>query len=58
MQGDNQAEGAPRVDQLYIGSKSGRFNTIGVAGSRFLRGVTGYVDCEGQYKKVIVMCMP
>ena len=51
MQGDGQAEGAPRVDQLYIGSKSGRFNTIGVAGSRFLRGVAGKVYCDREYQE-------
>ena len=51
MQGDGQVEGAPTIDRLYIGSNSGRDNKIGVAGSRFLRGVTGTVDCDGEYKE-------
>ena len=48
MQGDGQAEGAPGVDQLYIGSNPGYGNKIGVAGSRFLRGVADiiYYDSE------------
>ena len=49
MQGDGQAAGAPGVDQLYIGSKSGFKNKIGVAGSRFLRGVADEVTCDGEY---------
>ena len=49
MQGDGQAEGAPRMDLLYIGSNSGYDNKIGVAGSRFLRGVAGKVTCDGEY---------
>ena len=46
MQGDGQAEGAPGMDLLYIGSNSGRDDKIGVAGSRFLREVAGTVDCD------------
>ena len=53
MQGDDQTEGAHRVDLVYIGSNSGRFNKIGVAGSRFLRGVADEVEFE----RVAVMCM-
>ena len=49
MQGDGQAEGSPGIYQLYIGSNSGTDNKIGVAGSRFLRGVTGFVDCDWEY---------
>ena len=43
VQGDGQAEGAPGIDLLYIGRNSGWDNKIGVAGSRFLRGVAGKV---------------
>ena len=46
VQGDSQAEGAPEVDKLYIGSNSGQNNKIGVAGSRFLRGVASEVYCD------------
>ena len=49
MQGDGQAEGAPGKDQLYIGSNSGYDNKIGVAGSRFLRGVANDVYCDEKY---------
>ena len=49
MQGDSQAKGAPGTDQLYIGSNSGPFNKIGVAGSRFLRGVAKKVNCDWEY---------
>ena len=49
MQGDGQAEGAPGMDRLYIVSNSGRNNKIGVAGSRFLRGVAGFVNCDEDY---------
>ena len=48
MQGDGQA-GAPGMDQLYFGSNSGLYNKIGVAGSRFLRGVADEVTCNGEY---------
>ena len=51
MQGDAQAAGAPGVDRLYIGSNSGYNNEIGVAGSRFLRGVAGTVYCNEEYKE-------
>ena len=51
MQGDGQAEGAPGEDLVYIGSNSGRYNKIGVAGSRFLRGVAGKVYCDWEYKE-------
>ena len=51
MQGNDQAEGAPEVDLLYIGSKSGLSNKIGVAGSRFLKGVADNVFCNVEYKK-------
>ena len=51
MQGDGQAEGAPGIDLLYIGSNSGRDNKIGVAGSRFLRGVAGTVYCDEEYEE-------
>ena len=46
VQGDGQAEGVPEVDRLYIGSNSGWDNKIGVAGSRFLRGVAVNVICD------------
>ena len=46
MQGDVQVERAPGIDQMYIGSNSGYDNKIGVAGSRFLRGVVGVVNCD------------
>ena len=46
MQGDGQAKGAPGMDRLYIGSNSGRYNEIGVAGSRFLRGVADEIICD------------
>ena len=49
MQG--QAEGAPGVDRLYIGSNSGGDNKIGVAGSRFLRGVAGKVYYDEEYEE-------
>ena len=48
-QGDGQAEGAPGVDLLYFGSNSGWSNKIGMAGSRFLRGVADNVYCNGEY---------
>ena len=51
MQGDGQAKGATGVDQLYIGSNLGRYNKIGVAGSRFLKGVADKVDFDREYKK-------
>ena len=51
MQGDGQAVGVPGVDQLYIVSNLGWDNKIGVAGSRFLRGVADEVKCDWQYKK-------
>ena len=51
VQGNCQAAGAPGIDLLYIGSNSGRYNEIGVAGSRFLRGVAGEVDCDGEYEE-------
>ena len=51
MQGDGQAEGTPGIDQLYIGSNSGRINKIGVAGSRFLRGVAGTVYYDWKYQE-------
>ena len=50
MQGDGQAEGAPGADLVYIVSNSGRNNKIGVAGSRFLRGVAGKVYRDGEYE--------
>ena len=49
MQGDDQAEGAPGIDQLYIGSNSGKSNYIRVTGSRFLRGVADEVSCDWEY---------
>ena len=49
MQGDGQAEGAPGMDQLYIGSNSGWDNKIGLVGSRFLRGVTDNINCDLEY---------
>ena len=51
MQGNSQAEGASGVDLLYIGCNSGSSNKIGVAGSRFLRGVAGRVICDGEYEE-------
>ena len=51
MQGDGQAEGAPGTDQLYIGSNSGRYNKIGVIGSRFQRGVAGTIYCDEKYEE-------
>ena len=39
------------MDLLYIGSNSGQKNKIGVAGSRFLRGVAGKVSCDEEYKE-------
>ena len=51
MQGDGQAKGAPGKALMYIGSNSGRDNKIGVAGSRFLRGVAGKVYCDGEYQE-------
>ena len=51
MQVDDQTEGAPAVDQLYIGSNSGWDNKIGVAGSRFLRGVASKVYCYKEYQE-------
>ena len=51
VQGDGQAEGAPGVDHLYIGSNSGFDNKIEVAGSRFLRGVAGKVNCDEEYRE-------
>ena len=51
MQGDGQAVGAPGVDLVYIGSNSGQNNKIGVAGSRFLRGVASRVNCDGEYEE-------
>ena len=51
MQSDGQAAGAPGEDLVYIGSNSGRYNEIGVAGSRFLRGVAGEVDCDWKYEE-------
>ena len=51
MQGDGQAEGAPGMDQLYIGSNSGYYNKIGVTGSCFLRGVAVNVICNEEYKE-------
>ena len=49
MQGHGQAGGAPGVDLLFFGSNSGGDNKIGVAGSRFLRGVAGKVYCDEEY---------
>ena len=51
MQGDGQAEVAPGMDHLYIGCNSGYGNKIGVAGSRFLRGVAGTVYCDEKYEE-------
>ena len=51
MQGDGQAEGAPGTDLLYIVSNSGFDNKIGVAGSRFLKGVAGKVNCDWEFKE-------
>ena len=51
MQGDGQVEGAPGIDRLYISSNPGQYNKIGMAGSRFLRGVAGTVSCDWEYKK-------
>ena len=51
MPGDGQAIEVGGIDQLYIGSNLGYRNKIGVAGSRFLRGVSGTVNCDGEYKK-------
>ena len=51
MQGDDQAEESPAIDKLYIGNNSGWYNKIGVAGSRFLRGVAGKVDCDEDYEE-------
>ena len=49
MQGDGKVERALGRDQLYIVINSGWDNKIGVAGSRFLRGVAGEVDCDREY---------
>ena len=51
VQGDGQAEGAPGIYQLYIGSNSGLDNKIGVAGFRFLRGVAGNVYCDEEHEE-------
>ena len=51
MQGDGQMAGAPAMDQLYFGSNSGWNNKIGVAGSRFLRGVAENVNCDEEYEE-------
>ena len=51
VQGDGQAAEAPGEDLLYIGSNSGSSNNIGVAGSRFLRGVAGNVYCDENYEE-------
>ena len=51
VQGDGQAAGAPGRDQLYICGNSGRFNKIGLTGSRFLRGVAGKVICDWEYQE-------
>ena len=50
MQSDDQAGGAPE-DKLYIGSNSGWDNKIGVAGSRFLRGVADNIYCDEEYEE-------
>ena len=49
MQGDGKVEGVPGMDQLYVCSNSDYGNKIGVAGSRFLRGVTGTVLYDKEY---------
>ena len=51
LQGDDQAEGAPGADLVYIGSNSGLYNKIEVAGSRFLSGVAGTVGCDKEYEE-------
>ena len=51
MQGDGQADGTPVIDLVYIGSDSGIVNKIGVACSRFLRGVIGKVYLDWQYEE-------
>ena len=51
MQGDGQVAGAPGRDLVYFGSNSGYGNKIGVAGSHFLRGVAGTVNCDWEYEK-------
>ena len=51
MQGDGQAAGAPGMDLLYISSKSGFNNKIGMAGFRFLRGVADHVYCDEEYEE-------
>ena len=40
VQGDGQAEGAPEIALLYIGTNSVWDNKIGVPGFYFLRGNT------------------
>ena len=49
MQGNCQAEMAPGMDRLYIGSISGFNNKIEVTGSCFLRGVADNVFCNWEY---------
>ena len=49
--GGVQVEGAPGMDQLYIAGNSDQGNKVGVTGSRFLRGFSGYVSCDGEYKE-------
>ena len=51
MQSDGQVEGASGIDILYIGCNSGWNNKIGMAGSRFLRGVADNVYCDGKYQE-------
>ena len=51
MQGDGQVAETPEIDLLFIGSNLGKESKIGVAGSRFLRGIAGQVDCDRKYKK-------
>ena len=51
MQGDGQAGGAPGMDLLSTCSNSGPKNKIGVAGFRFLKGVSGKVYCDGEYEE-------
>ena len=47
MQGNGKVAEAPGEDQLYIGSN----NKIGLAGSRFLRGVAGKVYYDREYQE-------
>ena len=48
---DGKTQEIPQTTLLYFCCKLGQYNKIGVAGSRFLRGVAKFVDCDEEYQE-------